>query len=98
MRATKESVNLDLDFSGPGGGGYHGIIDRCFLWILVDAKGIEAGPSDLRVSRVYPCCQRGWRSGALESRINFMSIKRRMKNQRDKLKVYQRKVGRYRWS
>ena len=31
----------------------------------------------------------------LELRINFISIKHSMKNQRDKLKVYQRKVGCY---
>jgi hypothetical protein len=54
VQATKECVNLDLDLSGTGGGGYYGVVNRFFLWILVDAKGVEAGSSDIRVSRVYP--------------------------------------------
>ena len=97
MRVTKEIVNLNLDLSSAGGGGCNGVIDRYFLWILVDAKGVEAGSSGIRVSRVSPVINGGWRSGALESRINLMSIKHSMKNQRDKLKMYQRKVCRYGW-
>lgn len=54
VRVTKEIVNLNLDLSSAGGGGCNGVIDRYFLWILVDAKGVEAGSSGIRVSRVYP--------------------------------------------
>jgi len=98
VHATKESVTLDLDLPDAGGGGYYGVVDRCFLWTLVDAKGVEAGSSDIRVSRVYPAVNGAGVAARLESRINLISTKRSMKNQRDKLKVYQRKVGRYGWS
>ena len=53
MHVTKEIVDLDLDLSCAGGGGYNGVVNRYFLWILVDAKGVEAGSSDIGVSRVY---------------------------------------------
>lgn len=39
-------------------GRHHGVVNRYFLWVLVDAKGVKAGPGNIRVSRVCSCCQR----------------------------------------
>ena len=46
-------------------------------------------------SVVCPRCRRCSRNDVLESGTNLIPIKHSMKNQRDKLKVYQRKVRHY---